>query len=87
MAREMVEQGEFIEVFVDTPLQEAEKRDVKGLYAKARRGEIKNFTGISSAYEAPETPEIRIDTARKSAEQAAESIVTFLRDNGRLRPV
>ncbi len=75
MAREMVEQGEFIEIFVDTSLVEAEKRDVKGLYAKARRGEIKNFTGISSAYEAPERPEIRVDTARMSAEQAAEDIV------------
>ena len=58
MARESVEKGEFVEIFVDTPLAEAEKRDVKGLYAKARRGEIKNFTGISSAYETPENPEI-----------------------------
>jgi len=56
---------------VDTALAEAEKRDVKGLYAKARRGEIKNFTGISSAYETPENPEISIDTAKLSAEQAA----------------
>jgi bifunctional enzyme CysN/CysC len=84
MARELVESGEFIEIFVDTPLSEAERRDVKGLYAKARRGEIKNFTGISSAYEPPENPEIRIDTTRRSADEAAEAIVTYLRDNGRL---
>ena len=87
MAREMVEAGEFIEIFVDTPLAEAEKRDVKGLYAKARRGEIKNFTGISSAYEAPESPEIRIDTSRLSAEAAAASIVENLTQRGRLSKV
>ena len=58
----MLPEGEFIEIFVDTPLAEAEKRDVKGLYAKARAGELANFTGIDSPYEAPETPEIRIDT-------------------------
>ncbi len=61
MARELVREGEFVEVFVDTPLSLAEQRDPKGLYAKARRGEIANFTGISSPYEAPENPEIRID--------------------------
>ncbi len=72
MARELVAAGEFVEIFVDTSLSEAEKRDVKGLYAKARRGEIKNFTGISSAYEPPEVPEIRIDTALDGAEVAAE---------------
>ena len=87
MAREMLEQGEFVEIFVDTALAEAEKRDVKGLYAKARRGEIRNFTGISSAYEAPENPEIRVDTAHKSAEDAAESIVDHLRNTGKLRAV
>ncbi len=87
MAREMVEASEFIEIFVDTPLAEAEKRDVKGLYAKARRGEIKNFTGISSAYEAPESPEIRIDTSRLSAEAAAASIVENLTQRGRLSKV
>jgi bifunctional enzyme CysN/CysC len=87
MARELVSEGEFVEIFVDTSLSEAEKRDVKGLYAKARRGEIKNFTGISSAYEPPDAPEIRIDTARDSAEVAAGKIVEFLRDSGRLRAV
>ncbi len=84
MARELVEQGEFIEIHIDTTLAEAEKRDVKGLYAKARRGEIKHFTGISSAYEAPENPEIHIDTTRLSAEAAAEVIVSYLSGNGRL---
>ena len=84
MARELVEKGEFIEIFIDTPLAEAEKRDVKGLYAKARRGEIKNFTGISSAYERPENPEIRVETTSLSAEDAAERIVTHLKEKGRL---
>jgi len=87
MAREMVESGEFVEVFVDTPLAEAEKRDVKGLYAKARRGEIKHFTGISSAYERPESPEIRVDTLAKPAEAAADEIVSYLANNGRLMKV
>ena len=84
MAREMVEPGEFVEVFVDTTLAEAEKRDVKGLYAKARRGEIKHFTGISSAYENPENPEIRIDTTQVPAETAATAIVGYLNSSGRL---
>jgi bifunctional enzyme CysN/CysC len=84
MARELVEAGEFIEVFVDTPLALAETRDPKGLYAKARRGEIANFTGISSPYETPEDPEIRIDTAHRSAEEAAGDIVGYLDQAGRL---
>jgi bifunctional enzyme CysN/CysC len=75
MVREMMAQGEFIEVFVDTPLAEAEKRDAKGLYAKARAGELKNFTGIDSPYEEPEQPEIRIDTTAMSPEAAADLIV------------
>ncbi|PZQ63819.1 MAG: adenylyl-sulfate kinase [Phenylobacterium zucineum] len=78
MARELMADGEFVEVFVDTPLAEAEKRDVKGLYAKARSGQLKNFTGIDSPYEAPETPEIRIDTTAIDAEQAAEQIFAWL---------
>ncbi|MEO8306820.1 MAG: sulfate adenylyltransferase subunit CysN [Pseudomonadota bacterium] len=77
-ARELLEPGEFLEVFIDTPLAEAEKRDPKGLYAKARRGELKNFTGIDSPYERPETPEIRIDTSTTTSEQAAESIIAAL---------
>ena len=75
LVREMIEAGEFIEVHIDTPLAEAEARDVKGLYKKARSGELKNFTGIDSPYEAPENPEIRIDTTNLTPEQAAELIV------------
>lgn len=76
--RAMLPAGEFIEVHIDTPLAEAERRDVKGLYAKARAGEIKNFTGIDSPYEAPQNPEIRIDTMKESPEAAAERIVEYL---------
>ena len=82
MARALVAEGEFIEVFVDTPLAVAEERDPKGLYRKARRGELKNFTGIDSPYEPPEQPEIRIDTTVDTAEQAAERIVAWLRESG-----
>jgi bifunctional enzyme CysN/CysC len=82
MARELMEPHEFVEVFVDTPIAEAERRDVKGLYAKARAGELKNFTGVDSPYEAPEHPEIRIDTTRLTAEQAAEQIFQWLEDGG-----
>ena len=78
MVRKMIPDGEFIEIFVDTPLAEAEKRDAKGLYAKARAGELKNFTGIDSPYEAPDTPEIRIDTTAMSADEAADVIVEEL---------
>ncbi|HZG07429.1 MAG TPA: adenylyl-sulfate kinase [Allosphingosinicella sp.] len=76
--REMVPAGEFVEIFVDAPLAEAEARDPKGLYAKARGGLIPNFTGIGSPYEAPETPEIRIDTTRVSAQEAADEVVRYL---------
>ena len=85
MAREMVPEGEFLEVFVDTPLAVAESRDVKGLYKKARRGEIKHFTGISSPYEAPENPELHIDTTKLSPEAAAELIVSQLEQRGLLQ--
>ena len=78
MVRHMLPDGEFIEIFVDTPLAEAEARDVKGLYAKARAGELPNFTGIDSPYEPPENPELWIDTTRLSAEAAAELIVDRL---------
>ncbi len=84
MARDLVEDGEFIEIHVETPLEVCEARDVKGLYARARRGEIKNFTGIDSAYEAPAAPEIRVDTTERSAEQAAAEIVDFLDARGYL---
>jgi bifunctional enzyme CysN/CysC len=79
MVRKMLPEGEFIEIFVDTPLADAEKRDPKGLYAKARAGEIKNFTGIDSPYEAPDDAEIVIDTTAMSAEDAADLIVEELR--------
>jgi bifunctional enzyme CysN/CysC len=78
MVRRMIPEGEFFEIFVDTPLAEAEKRDVKGLYAKARAGELKNFTGIDSPYEAPENAEMRIDTTELSADEAADAIVERL---------
>ncbi len=78
MVRKMVSEGEFFEIFVDTPLAEAEKRDVKGLYAKARAGDLKNFTGIDSPYEAPETPEIHVDTTSLTPDQAADLIVETL---------
>jgi bifunctional enzyme CysN/CysC len=76
--REMVGEGEFVEIFVDVPLAVAEERDPKGLYAKARGGLIPNFTGIGSAYEAPEAPEIWIDTTRMTPEEAAAEIVRYL---------
>jgi bifunctional enzyme CysN/CysC len=82
LARSVVDDGDFIEVFVDTPLSVAEERDPKGLYKKARRGELKNFTGIDSPYEAPENPEILVDTGTLSAEQAAEKVVKELRRKG-----
>jgi bifunctional enzyme CysN/CysC len=82
MVRDMIAPGEFIEVFVDTPLMEAEKRDVKGLYKKARAGTLANFTGIDSPYEAPAEPEIRIDTTRMSPQEAADLIVERLLDSG-----
>jgi bifunctional enzyme CysN/CysC len=78
MARELMGEGEFVEVFVDTPLAEAERRDVKGLYKKARAGELKNFTGVDSPYEPPLDAEIRIDTTRLTAELAAEHIFQAL---------
>ncbi|MBB6251173.1 sulfate adenylyltransferase subunit CysN [Nitrospirillum iridis] len=78
MARELLGPGEFLEVFVDTPLSVAEGRDVKGLYAKARAGKLPNFTGIDSPYEPPESPDVRIDTQAMTAEQAANHIFTLL---------
>ena len=78
LVRDMMLPGEFVEVHVDTPLAEAEARDVKGLYKKARAGQLKNFTGIDSPYEAPEAPELRIDTTTMSADVAAAAIVEYL---------
>jgi bifunctional enzyme CysN/CysC len=78
MVRRMISEGEFFEIFIDTPLGVAEERDTKGLYAKARAGELKNFTGIDSPYEPPEDAEIRIDTTKMSADEAADLIVEKL---------
>jgi bifunctional enzyme CysN/CysC len=84
IARQTMEEGEFIEIHVNTPLQIAEQRDVKGLYAKARIGEIKNFTGIDSEYQRPMNPEIEVNTVEMSAEESAEAIVAYLQANGYL---
>ena len=87
IARSLLEENEFVEIYVNTPLEVAEARDVKGLYAKARAGEIKNFTGIDSEYQEPLNPEITINTVDMSAEEAAEQIVEFLKENGYLDSV
>jgi bifunctional enzyme CysN/CysC len=82
--RALVEAGEFLEVYVDTPLAIAEQRDPKGLYAKARRGQLKNFTGIDSPYEPPEHPELRVDTSTLTPEQAADQVIAALERAGKL---
>jgi bifunctional enzyme CysN/CysC len=81
MARSLVQDGEFIEIFVDTPLEICEQRDVKGLYAKARSGELENFTGISSPFEVPSNPEIILDTTKMSVEKAADEIIDYMISN------
>jgi bifunctional enzyme CysN/CysC len=82
MARALVADGEFVEIFVDTPLGVAEQRDPKGLYKKARRGDLKNFTGIDSPYEPPEAAEIHLDTTQLTAEAAADRILAYLAAGG-----
>lgn len=82
MVREMVEQGEFIEIFVSASLDVCESRDPKGLYKKARAGEIKNFTGIDDPYEAPDAPEMSIDTGAKNLEECAAEIMNYLENHG-----
>lgn len=84
MVRSIVGEGEFIEVFVDTPLEVCEQRDPKGLYQKARAGQIKNFTGLDSPYEAPENPEITLKTAEQSIDGSVEQIVADLKNRGLL---
>ena len=79
MSRHLFKDGEFIEVFVDAPLQEAERRDVKGLYKKARSGELKNFTGIDSPYEKPDNPEIILDTIKLTPEEAADKVIDWMK--------
>jgi len=83
LARDLIG-ADFVEVFVDTPLEVCEQRDVKGLYKKARAGEIASFTGISSPYEAPETPEVRLKTADEELEATVAQVMTFLKTRGYL---
>ncbi len=82
--RASVEEGEFIEIFVDTPLEVCESRDPKGLYKRARSGEIKNFTGIDSEYEAPTNPEIRLDTSKMGIDESAKEVIDYLKKRGYL---
>lgn len=78
MAAEIIGKDDFVEVFVSTPLEECEKRDVKGLYAKARRGEIKNFTGISAPFETPEHPDITLDTSKLPVEESVKILLDYV---------
>ena len=78
MASHIIGENDFIEVYVSTPLEECERRDVKGLYAKARRGEIKNFTGISAPFEAPENPQITLDTSKLSVEESVKILLDYI---------
>lgn len=78
MAAEIIGKDDFVEVFISTPLEECEKRDVKGLYAKARRGEIKNFTGISAPFEAPEHPNITLDTSKLPVEESVKILLDYV---------
>lgn len=78
LAREIIGEEDFKEVFVSTPIEECERRDVKGLYARARRGEVKNFTGISAPFEAPEHPTLSIDTSRLSLEESVNAVISLI---------
>lgn len=82
MARELLETGEFIEIFVDTPIEVCMQRDPKGLYEKAKAGEILNFTGIDSPYEPPELADIVLKTVENTPEQSAVEVIEFLRERG-----
>jgi bifunctional enzyme CysN/CysC len=84
MARELVGPGEFIEIFVDTPLEICERRDPKGLYKKARRGELRNFTGLDSPYERPSNPELVLDALNNGAEDLADRILHLMQERGLL---
>ncbi len=81
LVKDIIGEADFIEVFVDTPLEICEKRDVKGLYAKARKGEIKNFTGISAPYEKPNNPKISVKTENKSIEESAKEVFDYIKSN------
>ena len=82
MARERLGDGEFVEIFVDTPFEECARRDPKGLYAKALRGELRNFTGVDSPYEVPLSPELHLETAGRTAEALADTVAAFLAERG-----
>ena len=82
--RELMEAGDFVEIFVAADLETCEERDVKGLYAKARKGEIPEFTGISAPYEEPEKPELVLDTNRQSVAESVDQIISYLKENGYL---
>lgn len=84
MARELVAPGEFIEIFVNTPLETCEQRDPKGLYKKARRGELQNFTGLDSPYEPPQYPELTLNAHTESANDLADRIIDFMQQRGML---
>jgi bifunctional enzyme CysN/CysC len=79
MAREMMEEGEFVEIFVDCPIEVCEQRDPKGLYRKARAGQIRNFTGVDSAYEPPDDPDIVLKTGERSVDEVADQVIDYLR--------
>jgi adenylylsulfate kinase-like enzyme len=83
--RNLVKEGDFVEIYVSTPLEVCEQRDPKGLYVKARQGRIKDFTGVSSPYEAPENPDITLDTSRLTVQESVEAIIRFLQSTGRLK--
>jgi adenylyl-sulfate kinase len=85
LVRDLVSQGEFVEVFVSTPIEVCEQRDPKGLYKKARGGELKNFTGITSPYEAPEAAEIVIDSSKLSIPECVDKVIRYLEAQGRLK--
>jgi bifunctional enzyme CysN/CysC len=82
LARNLLPDGEFLEIFIDTPIEECEARDPKGLYRKARNGEIPNFTGINSPYEVPEKPEITLNTISTDADKLAEIVIKYMSDKG-----
>jgi bifunctional enzyme CysN/CysC len=84
MARGLMPEGEFVEIFVDTPIEICRARDPKGLYARADAGEIKNFTGVDSPYEAPEAPDLHLRTANTAPEALAEQVIAWLTERGRL---
>jgi adenylyl-sulfate kinase len=81
MVRDLVQNHEFVEIYMDTPIEECERRDPKGLYKKARKGEIKNFTGVDSDYEIPEVPEVIINTVALSIEECADQVINYLKES------